>query len=328
MRLVYAPPLGVGNYGGGSTTGAGPATGDFALLRAYATDGAPVPPRHFFPLSKDGVREEGATRWPCSASRPHLPRVGRGRDGRARGALVPRSATHWASGSRSLKRPAPSRLRSRSRSPTTCAASRTPQERKARSRAGPQPHRRAAARRGAGRTWARKRADSTGCARRLEGAARAERGRLTDLGARLPARHDRPRAARPAAADEPGAAGHEGSQKPDAGASQATWSATCGSCAGRSRATRSATRHPPTTACSSWVRRAALPAGQRIAAVDAAFGRRPMQRYRRLSTRCTPARRSRPGRPRDVRQTPEASARSATRWLDLGLATPTPSAAS
>lgn len=57
VRLVYAPPLGVGNYGGEVDNWSWPRhTGDFSLLRAYK-DGKPYRPRTFFPVSTQGVRE-------------------------------------------------------------------------------------------------------------------------------------------------------------------------------------------------------------------------------------------------------------------------------
>ena len=60
VRLVYAPPLGVGNYGGETDNWSWPRhTGDFSLLRAYK-DGAPYRPRYFFPVSTKGVREGDA----------------------------------------------------------------------------------------------------------------------------------------------------------------------------------------------------------------------------------------------------------------------------
>lgn len=68
VRVVYAPPSAVGEYGGEIDNYAWPRhTGDFALLRVYAKpDGQPaakseanVPyrPRHHFPISLDGVHE-------------------------------------------------------------------------------------------------------------------------------------------------------------------------------------------------------------------------------------------------------------------------------
>ena len=60
VRLVYAPPLGVGNYGGEMDNWSWPRhTGDFALLRAYK-DGAPYRPAYFFPVSTKGVGEGDA----------------------------------------------------------------------------------------------------------------------------------------------------------------------------------------------------------------------------------------------------------------------------
>ena len=60
VRLVYAPPLGVGNYGGETDNWSWPRhTGDFSLLRAYR-DGAPYRPRQFFPVSTKGAREGDA----------------------------------------------------------------------------------------------------------------------------------------------------------------------------------------------------------------------------------------------------------------------------
>jgi hypothetical protein len=60
VRLVYAPPLGVGNFGGEVDNWSWPRhTGDFSLLRAYR-DGAPYRPRHFFPVSTEGVRDGDA----------------------------------------------------------------------------------------------------------------------------------------------------------------------------------------------------------------------------------------------------------------------------
>lgn len=60
VRLVYAPPKGVGNYGGEVDNWSWPRhTGDFSLLRAYK-DGQPYRPRYFFPVSSRGVREGDA----------------------------------------------------------------------------------------------------------------------------------------------------------------------------------------------------------------------------------------------------------------------------
>lgn len=70
VRLVYAPPRAVGEYGGEVDNWSWPRhTGDFALLRVYAgADGRPAPkgeanvpykPRHFFPVSPRGAEPDG-----------------------------------------------------------------------------------------------------------------------------------------------------------------------------------------------------------------------------------------------------------------------------
>ncbi|MFO0584871.1 MAG: S46 family peptidase [Anaeromyxobacter sp.] len=57
VRLVWAPPVGVGNFGGEIDNWSWPRhTGDFALLRVYGPDGQPYRPRWSFPLSPRGVR--------------------------------------------------------------------------------------------------------------------------------------------------------------------------------------------------------------------------------------------------------------------------------
>lgn len=67
VRLVYAPPRSVGEFGGEVDNWSWPRhSGDFALLRVYAgPDGAPAPqaaanqplrPPHFFPLAAQGIR--------------------------------------------------------------------------------------------------------------------------------------------------------------------------------------------------------------------------------------------------------------------------------
>lgn len=57
VRLVWAPPLAVGEYGGEVDNWSWPRhTGDFALLRAYGKDGKPWTPQHHFPISTRGVR--------------------------------------------------------------------------------------------------------------------------------------------------------------------------------------------------------------------------------------------------------------------------------
>jgi hypothetical protein len=68
VRLVYAPPRGIGDFGGEADNWTWPRhAGDFALLRVYAAaDGRPAPhtatnvplrPPHFFPVSAHGVRD-------------------------------------------------------------------------------------------------------------------------------------------------------------------------------------------------------------------------------------------------------------------------------
>ncbi|MBL8949972.1 MAG: S46 family peptidase [Myxococcaceae bacterium] len=57
VRLVWAPPRGVGEYGGEVDNWSWPRhTGDFSLLRAYTTKGEPYRPQYFFPLSTSGVK--------------------------------------------------------------------------------------------------------------------------------------------------------------------------------------------------------------------------------------------------------------------------------
>lgn len=59
-RLVYAPPVAVGDFGGEIDNWTWPRhTGDFSLIRLYQ-DGKPYQPKYFFPLSKDGVKENDA----------------------------------------------------------------------------------------------------------------------------------------------------------------------------------------------------------------------------------------------------------------------------
>jgi len=56
LRLVYAPPRGVGEFGGEVDNWMWPRhTGDFAIARAYAADGRPFEPKHIFPIAKKGV---------------------------------------------------------------------------------------------------------------------------------------------------------------------------------------------------------------------------------------------------------------------------------
>jgi len=57
VRLVWAPPRGVGEYGGEIDNWSWPRhTGDFSLVRAYTTKGEPYRPQYFFPLSVTGVK--------------------------------------------------------------------------------------------------------------------------------------------------------------------------------------------------------------------------------------------------------------------------------
>lgn len=57
VRLVYAPPRAVGEYGGEVDNWSWPRhTGDFAIGRAYA-DGKPYKPEFFFPISTKGVKD-------------------------------------------------------------------------------------------------------------------------------------------------------------------------------------------------------------------------------------------------------------------------------
>jgi len=66
VRLVYSPPRAIGEYGGEVDNWSWPRhTGDFSLIRVWAAaDGSPAPagegvaplhPKHFFPVSTDGV---------------------------------------------------------------------------------------------------------------------------------------------------------------------------------------------------------------------------------------------------------------------------------
>ncbi len=57
VRLVWAPPRGVGEYGGEIDNWSWPRhTGDFSLVRAYTTKGEPYRPQYFFPVSATGVK--------------------------------------------------------------------------------------------------------------------------------------------------------------------------------------------------------------------------------------------------------------------------------
>lgn len=60
VRLVYAPPTAIGDFGGEIDNWMWPRhTGDFALVRAYR-DGKPWQPKYFFPLSTEGVKDGDA----------------------------------------------------------------------------------------------------------------------------------------------------------------------------------------------------------------------------------------------------------------------------
>jgi len=72
VRLAGAPPESVGKFGGDTDNWMWPRhTGDFSLLRvyagadnkpaAYSPDNVPYKPRHFFPVSLDGVKEDDFT---------------------------------------------------------------------------------------------------------------------------------------------------------------------------------------------------------------------------------------------------------------------------
>lgn len=57
VRLVWAPPRGVGEYGGEIDNWSWPRhTGDFSLVRAYDAKGQPWKPQHYFPLATQGVK--------------------------------------------------------------------------------------------------------------------------------------------------------------------------------------------------------------------------------------------------------------------------------
>lgn len=56
IRLVYAPPRAIGEFGGEIDNWMWPRhTGDFAMARAYK-DGKPYVPEFYFPISRDGVK--------------------------------------------------------------------------------------------------------------------------------------------------------------------------------------------------------------------------------------------------------------------------------
>jgi hypothetical protein len=75
VRLVYAPPQWVGNFGGEVDNWMWPRqAGDFSLLRVYQ-DGKPYQPKYWFPLSKDGVKPGDAVAvlgYPGTSSRARI----------------------------------------------------------------------------------------------------------------------------------------------------------------------------------------------------------------------------------------------------------------
>ncbi|HET7434793.1 MAG TPA: S46 family peptidase [Thermoanaerobaculia bacterium] len=59
IRLVYAPPRAVGEYGGEVDNWMWPRhTGDFAIGRVYGADGKPYHPEFFFPISTAGAKKD------------------------------------------------------------------------------------------------------------------------------------------------------------------------------------------------------------------------------------------------------------------------------
>ena len=219
MRLVYAPPLGVGNFGGEVDNWSWPRhTGDFSLLRAYK-DGQPYRPRYFFPVSTEGVREGDAVavlgypgrsyrswiademkereeRWFPARPRP-LRRVdrdpGRGGGALARGGDRRRSTT--GAGSRTRARTP----RARSRA---CAAGGS-------WRSSGRPTSACAPGRRSGRT-------ASAALEAHAGPGEAERGAAAHLGPRLPARHGLARARAACAGRSRSRAAPRRAQKPDA----------------------------------------------------------------------------------------------------------------
>lgn len=75
VRMVYAPPSAVGDFGGEIDNWMWPRhSGDFALVRVYQA-GKPYQPKYFFPLSKEGVKEGDAVAvlgYPGSSFRAQL----------------------------------------------------------------------------------------------------------------------------------------------------------------------------------------------------------------------------------------------------------------
>ncbi len=75
VRMVYAPPSAVGDFGGEIDNWMWPRhSGDFALVRVYQ-EGKPYQPKYFFPLPKEGVKEGDAVAvlgYPGSSFRAQL----------------------------------------------------------------------------------------------------------------------------------------------------------------------------------------------------------------------------------------------------------------
>ena len=91
VRLVYAPPEMVANYGGEIDNWMWPRhSGDFALLRAYVE--RPAVRAALLVPGVDRGRQARRRRGGARVSGPLVSLVHRRRDGRARGALVPRRA--------------------------------------------------------------------------------------------------------------------------------------------------------------------------------------------------------------------------------------------
>ena len=205
VRLVYAPPLGVGNYGGETDNWSWPRhTGDFSLLRAYK-DGQPYRPRYFFPVSTKGVREGDAVAvlgYPGRSYRSWIADEMKEREVlwfpavrdlyaewirilEEEGARSPEAGIAVADDLRGLEN-----TQKNAGGPDRGPA--------------PRPDRREAAQ--GRRARARLGGEAAGRdarARGLRGPREAERGEARHLGPRLPARHGLPRAARPALAAHP-----------------------------------------------------------------------------------------------------------------------------
>ena len=82
VRLVYAPPRAIGEFGGEIDNWSWPRhTGDFSIGRVYV-DGKPYRPEFFFPISTKGVKPDDFV-MVLGYPGHHVPRADRGRDGRA-----------------------------------------------------------------------------------------------------------------------------------------------------------------------------------------------------------------------------------------------------